>query len=63
MFNQFIGKGNLADSPQSQYITTKSFTNPLLLVHMRVMFDRYKRDTSGEFKRVGGFWRNDELYD
>jgi single-strand DNA-binding protein len=62
MLNQFIGKGNLADAPQSQYIITKNSTNPLLRVDMRVMFDRYKRSPSGEIERVGGFWRNVEMY-
>lgn len=62
MQNLFIGKGNLADSPQLKRVQGhdgREFT----VATMRVMFARYGRDENGDMKQVDGFWRTVEIYD
>ena len=61
MQNIFIGKGNLADSPELKRVKGhdgKEFT----VANMRVMFARYERDKAGEMKQVDGMWRPVEIY-
>ena len=61
MQNLFIGKGNLADSPELKHMQSndgKDFT----VANMRVMFARYARGEDGEMTQVDGFWRTVEIY-
>lgn len=61
MQNLFIGKGNLASSPELKHLTggrDGTFT----VAKMRVMFGRYGTNAAGEIEQVGGFWREVEIY-
>ncbi len=61
MQNLFIGKGNLASSPDLKHLTggrDGTFT----VAKMRVMFGRYGANQAGEIEQVGGFWREVEIY-
>lgn len=61
MQNLFIGKGNLASSPELKHLTggrDGTFT----VAKMRVMFGRYGTNDAGEIEQVGGFWREVEIY-
>jgi single-strand DNA-binding protein len=62
MQNLFIGKGNLAQSPELQRLNRKDGTE-FTVATMRVMFGRYgqNKDT-GEVEQVGGFWREVQIY-
>lgn len=61
MQNLFIGKGNLASSPELKMITGRS--GDFEVASMRVMFARYGRDEeTSEVRQVGGFWREVEIY-
>lgn len=61
MQNLFIGKGNLASSPELKMLTGRN--GDFEVASMRVMFARYGRDeVSGEVQQVGGFWREVEIY-
>lgn len=61
MQNFFIGKGNLAHSPELKFLT--GARGDFEVATMRVMFGRYgqNKDT-GEVEQVGGFWREVEIY-
>ncbi|WP_404298993.1 single-stranded DNA-binding protein [Alicycliphilus denitrificans] len=61
MQNLFIGKGNLAQSPELRVIAGSR--GDFEVATMRVMFGRYgqNKDT-GEVEQVGGFWREVEIY-
>lgn len=62
MQNIFIGKGNLASSPELKRLTggrDGTFT----VAKMRVMFGRYgTNQETGEIEQTGGFWREVEIY-
>lgn len=61
MQNLFMGKGNLASSPELKHLTggrDGTFT----VAKMRVMFGRYGSNEAGEIEQVGGFWREVEIY-
>ena len=62
MQNLFIGKGNLASSPELKHLTggrDGTFT----VAKMRVMFGRYgENKETGDIEQVGGFWREVEIY-
>ena len=61
MQNLFIGKGNLASSPELKHLTggrDGTFT----VAKMRVMFGRYGANQAGEIEQTGGFWREVEIY-
>ncbi|MXN29510.1 single-stranded DNA-binding protein [Delftia sp. CH05] len=61
MQNIFIGKGNLAQSPDLRVISGANAEFDV--ASMRVMFGRYARNkTTGEVEQVGGFWREVEIY-
>lgn len=62
MQNLFIGKGNLAKSPEGQHIRRKDDSGDFFVATMRVMFGRYARDGEGNIEQVGGFWREVEIY-
>ncbi|SCK55706.1 single-strand DNA-binding protein [Variovorax sp. HW608] len=62
MQNLFIGKGNLAKSPEGQYIQRKDGHGDFFVASMRVMFGRYGRKDDGSVEQVGGFWREVEIY-
>ena len=61
MQNLFMGKGNLASSPELKHLTggrDGTFT----VAKMRVMFGRYGQNEAGEIEQVGGFWREVEIF-
>lgn len=61
MQNLFIGKGNLAQSPELKYLT--GARGDFEVATMRVMFGRYGQNKeTGEVEQVGGFWREVEIY-
>lgn len=60
MQNLFIGKGNLAQSPELKYLT--SARGDFEVATMRVMFGRYGQNEAGQVEQVGGFWREVEIY-
>lgn len=61
MQNFFVGKGNLAGSPELKMLAGRN--GDFEVATMRVMFGRYGRDEdSGEFQQIGGFWREVEIY-
>lgn len=62
MQNLFIGKGNLAKSPEGQYLQRKDGSGDFYVATMRVMFGRYGRTDDGGVEQVGGFWREVEIY-
>lgn len=61
MQNLFIGKGNLADSPELKRLQGRDGED-FTVAKMRVMFARYGRDENGDMKQVDGFWRTVEIY-
>ena len=61
MQNLFIGKGNLADSPELKHIQGRDGTK-YTVANMRVMFARYGRGEDGRVEQVDGFWRSVEIY-
>lgn len=61
MQNLFIGKGNLADSPELKRVQGRDGED-FTVANMRVMFARYRRDTEGNMTQVDGFWRPVEIY-
>lgn len=61
MQNFFMGKGNLASSPELKVINGAN--GDFEVATMRVMFARWGRDKeTGEAVQVGGFWREVEIY-
>ena len=60
MQNLFIGKGNLADSPELKRINGKN--GEFAVASMRVMFGRYGQNEGGDVEQIGGFWREVEIY-
>ncbi|ABM33256.1 single-stranded DNA-binding protein [Paracidovorax citrulli] len=60
MQNLFIGKGNLANSPELRQITGRN--GDFEVASMRVYFGRYGQTEDGEVGQVGGFWREVEIY-
>lgn len=60
MQNLFIGKGNLAASPELKRIDGRS--GEFTVASMRVMFGRYGQSDDGEIQQIGGFWREVEIY-
>lgn len=62
MQNLFIGKGNLAKSPEGQYVKRRDQSGDFFVATMRVMFGRYARAEDGSVEQVGGFWREVEIY-
>ena len=60
MQNLFIGKGNLADSPELKRINGKN--GEFAVASMRVMFGRYGQNEEGDVEQIGGFWREVEIY-
>jgi len=62
MQNLFIGKGNLAKSPEGQHVQRKDGSGDFFVANMRVMFGRYGRNADGDVEQVGGFWREVEIY-
>lgn len=60
MQNLFIGKGNLAQSPEIKYLTGRN--GEFEVATMRVMFGRYGQNEAGQVEQVGGFWREVEIY-
>ncbi len=60
MQNLFIGKGNLANSPELRTITGAN--GDFDVASMRVMFGRYGQTEDGGVEQVGGFWREVEIY-
>ena len=62
MANLFIGRGNLANSPEGKNIAKKDRSGDFFVATMRVFFGRYKRNDAGELEQSGGFWREVELY-
>ena len=60
MQNLFIGKGNLADSPELKRINGKN--GEFAVASMRVMFGRYGQNEDGDVEQIGGFWREVEIY-
>lgn len=62
MQNLFIGKGNLADSPELKHLPGGR-NGTFVVAKMRVMFGRYgENKETGEIEQVGGFWREVEIY-
>ena len=62
MQNLFIGKGNLAASPEGKWVDRTAGGDKFFVATMRVMFARYGRDGEGGVMQVGGFWREVEIY-
>lgn len=62
MQNLFIGKGNLASSPEGKHIQRRDGNGDFFVASMRVMFGRYGRTADGAVEQVGGFWREVEIY-
>lgn len=62
MQNLFIGKGNLAQSPEGKRIQRRDGNGDFFVASMRVMFGRYGRTDDGGVEQVGGFWREVEIY-
>lgn len=61
MQNFFVGKGNLAGSPELKVLAGRN--GDFEVAAMRVMFGRYGRDDgTGEVRQIGGFWREVEIY-
>lgn len=60
MQNMFIGKGNLAGSPELKRINGRD--GEFVVASMRVMFGRYGQGENGDVQQVGGFWREVEIY-
>ena len=60
MQNLFIGKGNLADSPELKRINGRN--GEFAVASMRVMFGRYGQNEGGDVEQIGGFWREVEIY-
>lgn len=60
MQNMFIGKGNLAGSPNLKRITGRD--GDFDVATMRVMFGRYGQNAQGQIEQIGGFWREVEIY-
>ena len=51
MQNLFIGKGNLADSPELKRINGKN--GEFAVASMRVMFGRYCQNEDGDVEQIG----------
>jgi single-strand DNA-binding protein len=62
MQNLFIGKGNLAASPDGKWVDRAGGTDKFFVASMRVMFGRYARTGDGGVEQVGGFWREVEIF-
>ena len=62
MQNMFIGKGNLADSPDLKRMNNKRDGKEFVAASMRVFFGRYGEDGKGGVEQIGGFWREVEIY-
>ena len=62
MQNMFIGKGNLADSPDLKRMNNKRDGKEFVVASMRVFFGRYGEDGKGGVEQIGGFWREVEIY-
>jgi len=61
MQNIFIGKGNLANSPDLKILNGRN--GEFQVATMRVMFARYARnEETGKVDQTGGFWREVEIY-
>lgn len=60
MQNLFIGKGNLAGSPELKRINGAN--GEFTVASMRVMFSRYGKNESGDVEQIGGFWREVQIY-
>lgn len=60
MQNMFIGKGNLADSPELKRLNGRN--GEFVVASMRVMFARWGQNEQGDLEQVGGFWREVEIY-
>lgn len=60
MQNLFIGKGNLAQSPDIKILPGRN--GDFEVATMRVMFGRYAQNEEGQVEQVGGFWREVEIY-
>ena len=60
MQNLFIGKGNLAGSPELKHLPGR--TGDFTVANMRVMFGRYGQNEAGQVEQIGGFWREVEIY-
>ena len=61
MQNLFIGKGNLASSPELKILNGRN--GEFQVATMRVMFARYSRNKeTNEVEQTGGFWREVEIY-
>ena len=61
MQNIFIGKGNLADSPELKRLKGRDGKD-FVVANMRIMFARYEKGEDGEMKQVDGMWRPVEIY-
>lgn len=62
MQNLFIGKGNLAASPEGKWIDRSNSSDKFYVATMRIMFARYGSDGQGGVEQIGGFWREVEIY-
>lgn len=62
MQNLFIGKGNLADSPELKHVVSRGSGEEFVVASMRVMFGRYGQTDDGNVEQIGGFWREVEIY-
>lgn len=62
MPNQFDGTGNLADAPSIKNCSTSS-GKKFRVADMRVFFDEFGKDASGNFEQTGGFWLPVTAYD
>jgi single-strand DNA-binding protein len=60
MQNLFIGKGNLAGSPELKHLPGRN--GDFTVASMRVMFGRYGQNAAGQVEQIGGFWREVEIY-
>ena len=61
MQNLFIGKGNLAGSPELKRLSGRN--GDFVVASMRVMFGRYgQNEDTGTVEQIGGFWREVEIY-
>ena len=61
MQNLFIGKGNLAGSPELKHVRGRN--GDFIVASMRVMFGRYGQNAENQtVEQIGGFWREVEIY-
>ena len=61
MQNLFIGKGNLAGSPELKHVNGRN--GDFVVASMRVMFGRYGQNADTQtVEQIGGFWREVEIY-